>query len=410
MRTDPPSSPTSPSARARVLLVLSVFALGACDVYDIAFLEALDAQTRDGGGVDVGPEDAPDLPDGTDGGGEEDAPDMDAADIGPVDAPEIDAPMDDAGTDAGPACPLKHPNTRPAAGTEGPDGPEISFALRDVIFDQRANRWQDVAYDIDNSCTLELTDEFLCTPPTGGAPTLDGDMGEDNSVGRELFSVLVGFDPTFESEMQALMAGGRTIVLRVNGWNGMDDDPRVDVSIGQAVGLERPDVETTPQWDGDDTWNIADTSFVSGDPARPLIRDDNAYVSGRQLVMSMPDRQRMVMPWANGELFTLLLTDAKWTGFINADATRMEQVILSGRYAEMDIGPAFTTVGICPGSFERGIVDAEIREDLDVRSRPGSGGPGIMCDALSVGLGFTGYASTWGSPLPPPEPGPPACP
>ncbi len=28
---------------------------------------------------------------------------------------------------------------------------------------------------------------------------------------------------------------------------------------------------------------------------------------------------------------------------------------------------------------------------MDVRSEVGSGGPGIQCDAISMGVGFTGY-------------------
>ena len=412
MRTDRPG--TSPLLTALTGIVLAT-GLAGCDVYDIAFL--IDAQLpdvgrRDGGGPRDGGTDAP-AEDAAVDAPAEDAP---AEDAPAEDAPGMDAPgedtggPEDAGTDAGPACPLRHPPERPTTG-DGPDGPVVTFALRDIVFDQREGRWETMAYDLDGQCNRSSTDDFLCTPPTAPVPPFDGMMGEDNSIGERLFSVLVDFDPTFQRDMRDLMESGNSILVRIAGWNGMDDDPRVDVWIGQAVDTEGPGgtPRAAPLWDGTDVFRIADTSFVSGDPARPLIRDDNAYIAGRRLVMSMPDRQRMVIPWANGEPFALLLTDAQWTGTISADGTRLEQTWLTGRFAEMDLGPALTTVGLCPGSLERGIVDAEIREDLDVRSRVGSGGPGVTCDALSLGIEFTGYTASWGAPAPVPPPGEMMC-
>lgn len=37
----------------------------------------------------------------------------------------------------------------------------------------------------------------------------------------------------------------------------------------------------------------------------------------------------------------------------------------------------------------------DLMTSVDVRSTPGSGGPGVSCDALSVGLAFDGTRATW---------------
>ncbi len=412
-----------------------------CDVYNSSFLDSGPRDSnvmRDLGGFDSSFDaasfDAGDCPRGfadcdSDGSCETDlndrltcgfcarmcGPSQSCMDMDCVDPP--DAGVDsgtDSGTDMGvdadmPACPLTHPPERPDIATEGPDGTRMVFALKDPVFDQRGGRWSEMAHDLDDHCTNDAAaDDIPCVPPTGGSVVLDGPGGVDNAMGERLFSLLVMFNPAFEGNVQANMNSGQTIVVRIDGWNGEDDDPRVDAVIAQAVDFERPDSAPTPQWDGSDRWTLSTTSFRDGDADVPLIRDDNAYIAGRRLVARIPDRQALTMPWADGAPFELYLTDARVTGTISADGSRLENAWVTGRYAFIDFAPVLDAISICPGSI-RPFVEAELQEDLDVRATPGTGGPGVFCDAISLGIEFTGFRSDWGGLQAPPVIPPSAC-
>ena len=388
--------------RAALALLLGC-AVSGCSVYDASLLDA--GPRRDAGRVDAGEE--VDAGEAMDAGEPEDAGEaMDAGE------PEDAGPGVDSGPpDGGPDCPLFRAPSRPAGMASGDT--TVVVGLRDPVFNQNDGRWETMAYDLDGYCTDEVSDVTECVAPEGGATQVDGMGGVDNVVGSQIFRILVNFDPTFEAEAAARMVGGRSIVVRIDGWNRMDDDSRVDVRIAQAVGLERMDGMTTPQWDGEDEFQLSPGSFRDGNIDAPLIRDDNAYVAGGRLVMRIPDRQAMTLPWSDGEPFDLLLTDALLTGDLVEDGGgryRLERAWITGRYALIDFLPVLSEVGICPGEIIRGIVEVEVREDLDVRSTPGSGGPGVECDAMSLGMQFTGYPARWGDlgtdPPTPPDPCP----
>ncbi len=328
-------------------------------------------------------------------------------DAGMFDAALPDSALPDAGDasmDAGPVVCGNVPPPRPTT----PDDIDVethTWALKDIVLDQRG-KWQDIGWNLDGRCTFDITDEHLCTPPTAPVPPLDGPGGVDNSFGQHILGLVAMFNTTFEVVAQRSMEEGQSIIVRLTNWNGMDDDPSVDVALMAAAGVRRPDGTTVPQWDGSDRWDVASTSFRGGNPEQPLIRADNAYVAGRMIVAKLPDRQPIIVPWVSTNSFELRLTDTTFTAEISEDANTLQRVWLTGRYGVIDLADAWERSGLCDGGALRALVDMEISEDMDVRSTPGTGGMGATCDAISLALEFTGYRADYGT-LVTPEPPPP---
>ena len=317
--------------------------------------------------------------------------------------------------DAGPVCttcPAGRPPLRPA-GPDG-DGPEAFYALRNIQLVQDRDRWRTIGYDLDGLDTQDVSDPVECTPGMGRDPETDGVGGVDNAFGHLITPLLLAAEPTFASDGQLNETNGLGAVLvRVTGWNGGRNDSLVKVTVTQSVfGTPKVDggipdasvpdggvnydagVPPLPRWDGNDAWWGRSDSFFSGDPLRPRIADDNAYVADGTIVMRLPDRREIIFSGdTQGVVFKL--TDATLTVHVLADGNTVDQALLSGRWASNDILDAIPFVGVCPATSNYTLLSNLLATSVDLRSAPGSGGAGVICDALSVGIGFSGIRATW---------------
>lgn len=360
-------------ALASSLVLLSL----GCDVYHPEAFEDADA----GPGMDAGPE---------------------REDAGRPDAGPPDAGAPDAGPgDAGPSCILRRPPPRTAEADTGDR--VLTFALRDIVLDQENMVWADIGYDHDGECT-ENVDQGTCVPRTGGVPQLDGPGGVDNLGGRQVLSLLEQRDPGIEADARRAQREGRYVIfVRIAGWNGLDDDSRVQVWFSQSLSAS-PDGGSPGdplRWDGTDRFTLSEADFEAGDPTRPLLFDDLAYVADRQVVMHIPDGRPILLPWSAHPL-ELRLTDAFLTGTLNADATRLEDVTMTGRWALIDIQSVFTQLGLCPGTDERRDADILLNQFADIRGDPATDGLGATCDAYSIAVGFTGWPAVFADVASPP--------
>lgn len=316
--------------------------------------------------------------------------------------------------DAGPVCttcPAGRPPARPA-GPDG-DGPEAFYALREIQLVQSADRWRTIGYDLDGLDTQDVSDPVECIPSEGDSET-DGEGGVDNAFGHVVTPLLLVVEPQIEREAQRNEETGLgALLLRVTGWSGARNDSQVNVTVTQSVfGTPKvagaipdasvPDggvdydagVPPLPQWDGDDAWWGRSDSFFGGDVTRPKIVDDNAYVADGTIVMRLPDRREIIFSGdTRGVVFKL--TDATLTAHVLDDGDTIDRAILSGRWAANDILDAIPYVNVCPGTTNYTLLQNLLSTSVDVRSTPGSGGDGVMCDALSVGIGFSGLRATW---------------
>lgn len=313
-------------------------------------------------------------------------------------------------------CAGRRPPPRPDI--EDDDGEmELVIGLRDVVLNQEGgDLWADLGFNLDGFCTAPPENARECEPAGSSAPVRDGNDGIDNTFGRDLFPLVNATVPGLEETARAAqLAGIGFPVLRIRHWNGEANDPRVEVTITQAVAsapanadgslpdvvidefrAENPDGTPAdpPVWDGRDwAWMRADT-FLAGNSDQPLVRDDNAYVADDFVVTTLPDRVEILFQADNAGVL-VRLTGGLAVGRLTADRMRMEDVIVAGRWSVIDLLQTAENVGVCMGTPQYNVLSARLEAIVDVRSDVGSGGPGIECDAISLGVGFTGFRMQW---------------
>ncbi len=355
-------------------------------------------------------------------------------DAGLIEPPEdasstVDAPPEDVPTVDAPPTPtgLRKVPTRPAAESEGPDGELVLFALRDVRLRQDADRWRDIGLDLDDLESVPPVPEVECVPPNETAePEIDGNDGIDNVFGNRLYPLVEIVLENLEEDSRTNQAAGLgAILLRMSGWNGTRNDPRVSVLLSQSAAGTPADPDSVrfdgttlvndadgmpaplPVWDGSDHWFARDDTFLMADENRPRVRDDNAYVSDGTVVMRLPDRVDILFFAGSEAGVRVRLTDAYAFGTMNDDFTAIEIATVAGRWAVLDLLDTGNNIGICVGTPERNIVETQLDTIADVRSTRGSGGPGVVCDAISLGVTFRAVRANWaglGPSLPLPDP------
>jgi hypothetical protein len=310
--------------------------------------------------------------------------------------------------DVGPGCDLNRPPSRPDGDGSGDDGETYFFAIRDLLIDQRDDRWRTIGYDLDGICSQEPDVRVECRAPSMSAPPApDGERGLDNALGKELLPIVLVALPGISEEIRGFQDFGIGVTLvEITGWNGMSDDARVEATMSQSIfgtTREPPPVEswsitdleltingeTYPPagWEGEDIWFARDDNFLDGNPDRPRVRDDNAYVANDTLVMTLPDRFPITFG-GDQRAASFFLTDVVATVKISPDRMSVEETVIAGRFATLDFLSAMGPAGICPGSEDYMSVERLLDLAADIRAMPGSGGPGATCDAVSVGLLF----------------------
>ncbi len=297
-----------------------------------------------------------------------------------IDAPIVDAGFDvpafDAGFDTGDPCVIGPP-LRPGPFDDEDD--RLTVAIRNIVFDQRES-WQDIGWDLDNQCT-DADSPALCRRE--GPLPLDGPGGSDNAFGQHLIPLIMSFRPTAETEIQDRMTQNEPIVIDIKRFNFTQNDPLVDCELSSANGHFRFD-DLPPQWDGNDFWSRSRDSFQDLVGMEiPLVQDPNAYVNEGMLVMRLPNRQPVFLPWIGGHRIALRFFNGLITGQLNEDFSRIDDVILQGVVADSDLLAAFDDAGLC-GSGLRPDIETELADHLDI------GLSGGACNAISVAFRLSG--------------------
>ena len=327
----------------------------------------------------------------------------------------------DAGSDASPdagfdaACALTRPPVRPTA-SDGPDDAEVVIALRHLTVDQGDERWRTIGFDVDGLCTVppELVAECVPRAASGMTPE-DGEGGIDNALGQSLLEVLLIAFPEIPVDINRTTdAGNGVIVLRVRGWNGAPDDPNVTVMMAQSrFGTSAlddggiPDASTAviypdggglpppPAWDGRDAFWLAVDSFVDEDASRPRVEVSGAYVAEGTLVVPVPDGIELAFLGRERGFFFRVI-DAVFAIELPTDGTTVPRAVVGGRWPVAHVLDALPLYGVCEGSDQYRQFQRLADLTADVRAVPGTGGPGAVCDALSIGVAFDGVVARIG--------------
>jgi hypothetical protein len=149
-------------------------------------------------------------------------------------------------------------------------------------------RYQDIGFDLDNTCTGEGQGPS-CLEPPGVPPSHyhDGVDGIDNALGQAFWKTL--------PDVVTTDADHPVLLMRVREYSGEPDDDQVEVSLYYALGLTaREDGRLGPLWDGLDQWTIMPESLAEPEAGAPNVDqprfvDKHAYVSGYMLAARFDD-------------------------------------------------------------------------------------------------------------------------
>lgn len=322
---------------------------------------------------------------------------------------------------------------RPDSGTSSrDDAVEATFGLRDVFLHAGGEQAGRIGLNVDELDTTEaaITE---CTTPSGVPVPLDTTDGIDNSVGSPSVMGLVNLAlPCLEDDIALAQGTGLgTILLRVRKWNGEANDASVEVAIAQAVaGTVANPADLTPEyvylpghpmagepapppaWAGDDSWFVDKDDFIGDDLDNPKNVQTNAYIADGRLVVPLiptapielfmgavsheiqvdPEPAPPVLSVGNQGL-RLQLGDGYLFGDINEAGTEIVRGAIAGRISISDLLEATPKVGICDSLNQVG-QQASFETNADLMRIAGTGGPTATCDALSLGIAFTGISGT----------------
>ncbi|MCC7535256.1 MAG: hypothetical protein IT379_03540 [Deltaproteobacteria bacterium] len=361
--------------------VAALALLTACDVYDASLLDDVDG----GASLDLSMEATVDLGSDADPPPPDDGP-------GPDDDETPPPPPPDMGP---PGCVPRRPPERPVL-SDPASTPVRWYAMRDLRVGM-GEQWRSLGYDLDGFCSDVDSTESECAPSEGFGVTMDGDDGVDNAFGQTFIQLITLLQPEYESLANARIdVGEYGILVRLAEWNGTANDPVVDVALvdasrGFAMGADPTAVLEPPEWNGSDEWIASTRSFAAGDTTRPLARDTAGFVVDNVLVAHPRDGTELSI--TSDRTVTLKLTGVILTARIDDGNRRLVDGIVAGRWALDDIFNTLPRAFICPDTDQyRGAQTALDRAaDVTVDGEPT---PFLRCEAISVGVGFSGTLST----------------
>ncbi len=320
-----------------------------------------------------------------------------------------------------------HDQERPRPQPPGDVGP-IYVALRTVRLGGLSpdgqpsdTAWQDIGLDLDGVCTASNTcagdpshPDVSCKP-TGDQVAGDGNYCRDNTFGRlQVVASKVGevaskYGLSDDAFNCGLCVGAYNFVIKVSGYNGTDNDDEVRVDLYPSPGVQgdilpwdcHPGSDWRQHpcfWDSDIPLTVQEGSTVSPivDSQLPdaKISDPFAYVRQGYIVITLPPDTLFWLPGkrAPATTFPLVLHSGLVTGHVSRAPNGTWQVddgIIAGRARAPDIVHGFRQIGFCENDSTYGLMTQYLQTNLDILAS-GDVDPNTTCDAISVGLAFTG--------------------
>ena len=297
-----------------------------------------------------------------------------------------------------PVCSLTLPPAPPTM--KGAGGADVlTFALRTLDLGGPKKK---IGFDLDGQCTCP--GKTGCQEPAWAkSEHCDEADGRDNGSGNSFAAINAAFGAVVSSvELSDQAFKGRwSLLVKVSGYNGGDDDDQVEVALYSTPGT----AGVAPKWDGMDAWPVADTSLADGVSLdQPINKDATAYVAGRVLVAHLP--AAMVVFQGSGvhlqiDLSSVILSatlEAKDTG-----AVELVEGTLSGSWKESSLFQSLSGLRVnggmklCVGDTYYNSAKKALCNEFDLSS---TGTPDAPCDALSFGVGFEASPAVLGAAAP----------
>jgi len=303
----------------------------------------------------------------------------------------------------------------PPAGAAPSDTPARTFALNQLFLGETGRNaaplkdaWKDYGYNIDGLTTTK-TDTNVCKRQGGAdsAKQEDGNGGIDNAFGRTVLGFILGLVPTPSKTINDSIQGGSfTVLLEINGLTDDTKQSNTGLTGRLLVGgaYDESDGGTKkPTFAPDDNWPYR---------ADPIVPINGAYVTNGTFVNGAGGATVELALFIQGVQLSLTInraviafdhtgpndiTNGTISGVINTEALVSGIEKVAGRISTQ----------LCGGST-LDTIKQTIRQASDILS-DGTNKPGVNCDAISIGLGFTGkkigpLTTTAVDKAPPPDP------
>ena len=249
--------------------------------------------------------------------------------------------------------------------------------------------WKDYGYNIDGLITSK-TDTNVCNraPNTDSSKQEDGTNGIDNAFGKTILAALVatGLVPAPSATLDDSISSGKfTIILSIN---GLTDDPKQSAVglTGKLLvgGLYNADANIKPTFLPTDDWPYR---------AKPQVDIQGAYINNGTFVNGSGGAQVQLALLIQNTTLNLTINKA----IITFDHTGPNDITNGTISGVVDTETLITGIDQVAGSLSTSLcsgdllktVETTIRSAADIRS-DGSNGPGQDCNAISIGIGFTG--------------------
>lgn len=327
--------------------------------------------------------------------------------------------------DAG--CNLAHP---PAATAGADPGGNIDFVvavrtieLGDTVSSSGA-AWTKLGYDLDKLCTCSTDQLGSCKPPK--QVVCDGVDGRDNALGAFVHQVGTVFkigDLSSAKLTTKIEGGGNTVLIRVRGYNGSQNDGQVEVTWFASDDFPVSNT-APPKWDGTDEWPVLSSSLepltpdggadAGADSGKDATASDAgsalsveygkyvdklAYVANGTLVANLPAGSFSLTAATSlnfaAALFTAKIENAPGGGWalqegVLAGITKVSDVL--GVLPSMD--DPFLGLPICTDSLIYAGIKSVICDFPDMTIL---GTPAKPCDYMSLGINVTGHPAKLGA-------------
>lgn len=302
------------------------------------------------------------------------------------------------------SIPARPSGARPASRSAPETYALDALFLGDVARDGHASptAWERYGYDLDGLGTNASSDD-VCTLRAGAprATQTDGAGGVDNAFGALVVPIgetAAGDALASAWETAAIRAGAWTLELRFD--DGLPSLATDVVGIRGTVFVGAP-LATPPALDETTDWPVLPSPVTW----------TNAYATGGTFVS---EPSELVLPLDYGGVALPLAIHRAVVTFARdpGDPTRLVDGIIAG---VLDTSELVATVRRFAGAISprlcgtpSDLVATEIERASDIL-RDGTNAPGVPCDAISIGLGFTARRvanPTSVAPAPPTPPNP----
>jgi len=367
----------------------------------------------------------------------------------------IDASTDATTGDAPPTGPGVCQNVLPPSPNgAAPVGDKVTYILALNSFTLAADPVR--GFDLDGICSCDKRDHSkrdggsACQLPNKAAPTqCDLDGGVDNSLGQQIARVSSNtFTQSLEQGNLRIRCGGGTVVLAINGYNGLADDDDIILTMLSSPGLFDPHdaggdptmdtaalyVDAGPdaapfncgQWnqdaspyparfDGTDYWSSPpNTTITPGGRKVPAAPTLNGYVSNYTVVLDFSRVSNMAVALTISNQIPLTFNSPVMTAKIvpldsqnnptdagppTMTSLRLENGLLSGRCDTHEMLSAFGPIPVgfgqpaCNDPVQWPLAVAGICSAADLPDDPSNdfAVPPNPCSAISVAFGFTAF-------------------